>query len=275
MFNNKYTHINDIMERVHRDYGLEGVYSDEVKEWIWDCIGYFGRPEILIPTIADVTIESNRGLLPTDIYEFVGCRDKYTMTPLLPTTDRFFASNLSASATTVLGEAIVQGTSLNWTVTGVGDNPVTQIDDPTIFVEFVPTYNIDVNPTYVYQLQENYIFTGLNNTTIEVAYYAFPMWEDNTPKIPDDSKVVRMVVLFIAEKLAMKMMLQDKLSERKWGYIKDELEFATASASNRMKMPNEDQMESIRRNQMRLRPRPNQWAAGFRDLNTGEGIKRM
>ena len=275
MFNHKYTHINDIMERVHRDYGLEGVYSDEVKEWVWDCIGYFGRNEVFIAPIADIDIKDNRGLLPTDMYSFIGCREKYNMTPLLPSTDRYFRNNLSASATTVLGEAIVQGESLNWTVSGVGDNIVTQIDDPTIFAEFVPTYNIDVNPTYVYHLQENYIFTGISDTTIEVAYYAFPMWEDYTPKIPDDPKVVRMVVLFIAEKLAMKLMLQDKLSERKWMYIKDELEFATASASNRIKMPDEDTMESIRRNQMRLRPRPNQWAAGFRDLNTGEGIKRM
>ena len=45
MFNGKYTHINEIMERVHRDYGFSDIFEDEVKEWVWDCIGYFGRNE--------------------------------------------------------------------------------------------------------------------------------------------------------------------------------------------------------------------------------------
>ena len=48
MFNGKYTHINEIMERVHRDYGFSDIFEDEVKEWVWDCIGYFGRNEVLV-----------------------------------------------------------------------------------------------------------------------------------------------------------------------------------------------------------------------------------
>ena len=47
MFNGKYTHLNEILERVHRDFGFEEVFADEAKEWIWDCLGYFGRDEIL------------------------------------------------------------------------------------------------------------------------------------------------------------------------------------------------------------------------------------
>ena len=45
MFNGKYTHLNERLERVHRDFGFEEVFADEAKEWIWDCLGYFGRDE--------------------------------------------------------------------------------------------------------------------------------------------------------------------------------------------------------------------------------------
>ena len=90
MFNGKYTHLNEILERVHRDFGFEEVFADEAKEWIWDCLGYFGRDEILTLMTDEVVISDNRGLLPSDIYKWVGCRDKLTKTPLLPTSDRFF-----------------------------------------------------------------------------------------------------------------------------------------------------------------------------------------
>ena len=78
MFNGKYTHLNEILERVHRDFGFEEVFADEAKEWIWDCLGYFGRDEILTLMTDEVVISDNRGLLPSDIYKWVGCRDKLT-----------------------------------------------------------------------------------------------------------------------------------------------------------------------------------------------------
>jgi len=273
MFNGKYTHINEILERVRRDYALEEVYIDEAKEWVWDCIGYFGRPEILVNSIEELKIEDNRALLPVDMYEFIGCREKSSKMPLIPTTDRYYSSNLET--TNSLGQAIVQGQSINIETTKVGDNIVDELEDSTIFLEFIPRIDVDIDTKYTYQINGYYIFTGLTDVTIEVAYRAFPMWEDNTPKIPDDPKVVRMVTLFIAEKIAFRLMLQDKLSERKWGYIKDELEWAVGSAQNRIKMPDEDTMESIKNSQMRLRPKPNQWSTGFRNLNTGEGLKRI
>lgn len=274
MFNGKYTHINEILERVRRDYALEEVFIDEAKEWVWDCIGYFGRPEILVNSIEELDIKYNKGLLPTDLYEFIGCREKSSKIPLVPTTDRHCSSNLTSSISS-LGQAIVQGQSINIETTGVGDNLVEELKDSTIFLEFVPTVDLNIDSNYTYQINGNYIFTGITNVTIEVAYRAFPMWEDNTPKIPDDPKVVRMITLFIAEKIAFKLMLQDKLSERKWGFIKDELEWAVGSAQNRMKMPNEDEMENIKNSQMRLRPRPNQWSSGFKNMNTRESIKNM
>lgn len=273
MFNGKYTHVNEILERVRRDYAFEEVFIDEAKEWIWDCIGYFGRNEILVDSVQDVTISSWRGLLPTDLYKLKGCREKNTKISLLPTTDRYFTSNLTTDTT--LGEAIIQGQSINIESTGVGDNIVDSFTDPTIFVEMVPTYKIDSSQKYNYYIQENYIYTGLENTTLEVSYLAFPMWEDYTPKIPDTPKVVRMVSLFIANKIAFKLMLQDKLSERKWQYIHDELDFAVGSARNEMVLPDEDEMENIRRMGMRLLPKPNRWEGGFKDLNLGESLKRM
>lgn len=273
MFNGKYTHINEILERVRRDYAFEDVFIDEAKEWIWDCIGYFGINDIFTYSIQDVTISSWRGELPTDIFQFIGCREKESKIPLTPTTDLYFQNNLDTN--TALGEVIIQGQSINIDSTGIGDNIVDELITPTIYASFVPNYSTNIYQKYTYQLKWPYIYTGLETTTIEVLYIAFPVWEDMTPKIPDDAKVIRMVSLHIAEKIAFRLMLQDKLSERKWQYIKDELSFAVGAARNKMLIPDIDTMENIKRQMMRLIPKPNMWNGGFKDLNLGEQLRKI
>jgi hypothetical protein len=273
MFNGNYTHVRDILERVQRDYAFVDVYADEAKEWIWDCMGYFGRDEILVPTIEDVDITNNRGLLPNDVYRFIGCRDVKTKRPLLPTTDRYFHKNFMT--TNALGQAIVQGQSVNITTRGVGDNVVEQIDVPTTFLEFTPTIDLPSLEEWTYELNNGYIFCGVSNVTIQVAYLGFPMWDDGTPKVPDDPKVIRMIVLHIAERIANRLWMQDKLIKQKLDDIRDELAWSVGSAQNRMKMVGEDGMESIKRSLMRLVPKPDQWKNGFREMNRGEHLNKM
>ena len=274
MFNGKYTHLNEILERVHRDFGFEEVFADEAKEWIWDCLGYFGRDEILTLMTDEVVISENRGLLPSDIYKWVGCRDKLTKTPLLPTSDRFFTRDFP-NLSNGLGEAIVQGTSIDITTTGLGDNLIEELDASTLFLEFVPRINIESQAEYTYQIQNGYIWCGVNDITLEIAYVGLPIWDDNTPKIPDDPKVIRMVVYHIAERIAFKLWMQDKITERKYQYIADELSWAVGSAASRIKMPDEDMMESIKRMSMRLVPKPEQWKNAYREMNRQETLKRM
>ena len=273
MFNGKYTHINEIMERVHRDYGFSDIFEDEVKEWVWDCIGYFGRNEVLVPLVDEVIITDNRGILPPDVYHFIGCRDKNTKTPLLPTTDRFFMKNFVNTG--AISQAIVQGQSINITTTGLGDNLVEELDASTLMLEFVPTYDATINAEWAYFIQDGYIFTHRDDLTLEVAYIAFPMWEDMTPKIPDDAKVIRMVTIHIAERIAMRLWMQDKLSKQKLDDIRDELSWAVGSAANKMKLVGEDGMESIKKSLFRFVPKPNQWTNGFRELNRGEQLNKM
>lgn len=273
MFDGRYTHIREILERVQRDYGFSDVYADEVKEWIWDCIGYFGRDEVLVPSIEEVDITDNRGLLPGDIYRFIGCRDKETKRPLLPTADRYFTKNFMT--TNALGEAIVQGQSINITTTGIGDNVVQQLDVPTAFIEFVPTIDLPSLEEWTYQINNGYIFSGVSGKTLEVAYLGFPMWDDGTPKIPDDAKVIRMITLHIAERITNRLWMQGKINKVVLDDIRDELSWAVGSAQNRMKMVGEDGMESIKRSLMRLVPKPDQWKNGFRELNRGEQLNKM
>lgn len=274
MFNGKYTHINEIIERVYRDYALEEFYNDEAKEWVWDCIGYFGRDEVMQDKILDITIENGRGILPVDLHTFIGCRETNSKIPLLPTKNRFITTDFS-STTNSIGQVIVQGRSVNLETPGVGENVVDQVDPQTVFVDIIPNETIQDTTKYLYYLNNNYIYTGIANGTITIAYKAFPMWEDYTPMVPDDPKVIRMVALHIAEKIAFRMYRLGKLQRAVWQDIKDELEWAVGSAQNRIKMPNEDEMESIRRQQMRLIPKPDRWNENFGTINNNERIKRM
>ena len=273
MFNGKYANINEVLEIVHRDFGFEEVFADEAKEWVWYCLGFFGRNEILAPTITEVVITENRGLLPSDIYTFIGCRDKLSRTPLLPTTDRYFSKDFTQASS--LGEAIVQGETINITTTGLGDNLVEELNASTLFMEFVPRIDVSSQAEWTYQIQDGYIWTGIGELTLELAYLAFPIWDDGTPKIPDDPKVMDMVVLFIAEKIAKRLFYQGKLSKQVLEDIRTDLDFRVGSAQNRIKMPSIDELESIKNSWLRLVPKPAQWQNGFRELNRGERLNRM
>lgn len=275
-FNGKYIHIDQVMEATMRDYGLEELYKDECKEWIWEIMGIVGITSVLQDRTAEIVISDHRGLMPTDLYSFdaeSGIREMESNRSLLPTTDVFFDQN---KETTSLTQAIIADSTYNVTYDQVGDNLTTQIDDSTVNLDIVqaPGYVYE-SDQYVYKIQGNYIFCGIEETTLQISYKAFPVWSDMTPMIPDDEKYIRMVKSHLAQRVSKRAYYQGKISRE----IKDDIEtdyyFDIASARSASIMPSMNQMENIKRMRMRLLPKPNQFDTGFRYLSTSERLRKM
>ena len=89
-----WTNYKDIMERVRRKYNFSELYDDDVKEWIWDVIGYAGTLEMLEPVSANVTITDWKGTLPIDIYDVTSLMvvDTIANKTLTETGDMFFST---------------------------------------------------------------------------------------------------------------------------------------------------------------------------------------
>lgn len=262
MFSGKYTTVSTVIEKIYMDYGIE-VPKSIVMEYIWESIGVISRPEILIPTVRDVEINNYIGNLPVDLYTFIGCREKSTKKPLLPNTGYYFNSS--------------QESNVNSTVSTVSTYNKVEVDG--ILIDDISNAFISINcdiknffnkhndNLYKYTITSNTIKVGIKNTILELAYLAFPVWEDGTPMVPEDPKILRGIVDYIIEKVAFKLMLMDRLSERKWAYINQRSTWSLASAINRIKLPTVDIIEGIKNNQVRLLPKEGLWNNGFSNLN--------
>lgn len=271
MFIGNYTHVREIIERVHRNYGFDEIYEDEVKEWIWDALNFLGRDEFLENKISEIEITSHRGIMPSDISEgqVIGIRDKETLTTLVPSPDIYFVQN---AAETDSYSAIVQGISYEGDDEDLEEGDSVELTPNEIAVEITDTSGVTSNDTFSYRIDSGYIFTGMSSGTLQISYKGFPVWDDNTPKIPDDSKIIRLVVTHIAMMIAQRLLFKGKISERLFEKVAQEYSFAAGSARNRLIQPDRNEMENIRRTHLRLLPNPNHFKTGFKDLNLEERL---
>ena len=169
---------------------------------------------------------------------------------------------------TTLTQGIIASETFNVTYDQLGDDLVSQVDDSTVTLDVVyaPGYVYETE-SYVYRIQGNYIFCGIENTTLQISYKAFPIWEDFTPMIPNDEKYIRMCKSHLAYMNANRLFLNDKLAENKLNRIEQDYLFNIGSARSASIMPSMNQMENIKRMRMRLLPKPSQFDTGFRYLS--------
>ena len=82
--------------------------------------------------------------------------------------------------------------------------------------------------------------------------------------IPDDDAYIRYVSDYIAEKLAFKLYMQDKLSERKLERVEQKSAFSVGAAKMSMVIPDVDMMESWKNSFLRLIPTINSHSTAFK-----------
>lgn len=227
--NSKYTNLDEIIERVQRDYGLD-INDAEAAEWVWDSISELGVMSPFEEKIKLIPIENYRGVLPREIYGTPKhVRDKDNFVELRRTVDGYFYTDQKWEAQDNL---IIQ----------------TQDVDPLTDTPYYTTVPPDSHPEYyTYKLKGDFIFIGYSTGTLEMVYDAFPVDESTgMPLIPDDPKYLKAISAFIADKESFRMMLKDELSERKQEKIAQKAAFAMGAARSKGLIPDISQMETIR-----------------------------
>lgn len=270
MFHGAYTHINSVIERLYRTYGFDNIHQDEVKEWTWEYLSSLGRLEAFEDRLSEIEVTGHLGELPIGIVEggIKGIRDKTTQIMLIPSTDIFIEGNKAGSGNTT---GVVSAITYTGDVVQLGDTVELEVNN--IGVSIPISNNNFATQEYTYRLQGDYILCGLTTATLEIAYKSFPIWNDYTPKIPDDSKVIRGLVVFLAWMLVQRDFIKGKVSKQVYDMIETEYSFVVGAARNRLIQPDLAQMESIRRMSQRLLPKPGQYANGFKDLNKEERLR--
>jgi len=250
MLSGKQTTVDYILEQLDDEYGFSNLTRSDIKEFIWKVVGYIGTKEPLKDAEpATLTIAEHRALLPHDFYKVTGVREYTTGTMMYEISDLFFLSN---------NENIPDETEV-----------ITDTDPATGEEYYTVVFSDDTPELYRYKLQGNYIYTAFQTGRVEVAYKAFPVdVETGLPMIPDDPMYLRAVVSFVAERLALKMMLRDELSERKYELLRQDYLFNVGAARGECIQPDASRMEVLVNRWKSPHPYYNHFDEGFKYLGS-------
>ena len=276
MFYGQYTHIKEILEKIRDEFGFEDVPMDSAMEHTWIALGKLGVGNFLEDCTEEVYIKNNRGQLPSNIMYVEGIRDKHSHSMLVPSKDIFIESNFNTNSTDenyLVGVTVTGIDDVEEVFPGTYNNKVT-LEPNYAIIENIPSSTHSLNGASIgYQIKGNYIFCELSDGVLEIKYKGFPIWDDNTPKIPDDPKVIDFLVNYIGEKIAKKLFMLDKLSRDKYEMIKQDKLFKQGSARNKLLTPDDNDMEFIRRMMVRLIPKTEQFLTGFKHLGEQERLR--
>jgi hypothetical protein len=268
MFYGRYTHINEILEKVRDEFGFEDVPIDTAMEHVWMAMGKIGVKDILEDCDEEIVITDGRGIMPANVMYIEGIREQESQLVLIPSKDIFIKPNIEFTPET---RTYIAG----YTVTGASDDINTEatLEPNYAYVEVQRGNNYDYGDSIGYQIRGDYIFCEISDCTLEIKYKGFPIWDDNTPKIPDDAKFIDFIVDYIGEKVAKKLYLSDRLSRDKFEMISRDRMWSQGASKNKFIIPDDTMMEMMRRMQQRLIPKPEQFGTGFKYLNERERLK--
>jgi len=262
----KFVEYKQIIDGVYRDYGFtEQLDWTDAIEWIGDALDLIGAPKQYVDMITDgneeighpcpIAITNYRGLLPKGMVYIVAAREGNTKVPMQYSTHTFHKGLQKY-------EADVPELSYTWFGTETFDSP------------FISTGNNLVKSpsesTLTYTLSDCYIFTNFEEGLVELAYKSFPVDSNGYPMIPDNIKYIKAIKAYIAERIAMKLYINDKMTKDKFMFISSEKDWYIGAATIAGLMPSIDEMESWKAQMVRLIPSINQHATEFRFAGNGE-----
>ncbi len=217
MLSGRVVNIDMLKEQLRQDYGFTDLDLSEIAEWVWRSMGIIGTPYPYEDKIVELDVVEYRTSIPVNLYSIVGVREQSTGIPLREMTDTFFK----------FGESAYEGVTeiiADYDPAYPGTYATTEYYETIVGPESSSEY-------FTFKTQGNYLYTHIQNGTLEMAYKAIPIdIVTGLPTIPDNVKYIRGVVSFIAERIAFRMFLKDQLSEVKYNYILKDYLFNVGAA---------------------------------------------
>ncbi|KKL03939.1 hypothetical protein LCGC14_2621060 [marine sediment metagenome] len=216
----KHVDISHIIERVYRDNGFDlEIKYDEVIEWTWDVISLIGAPK----TFVDKVTDGSQGMPQPIIIE------NYRGNLPVDLHSVYLARDYDTKMPMIL-----KGTTY-------------LRDNEQLFVK---------ESQYTYTLNDSYIFTSFEEGEVELHYKAFPTNNLGMPLVPDDIKFVMATQSYIAERIGLRLWMQDHISKQKYDKLESERLWYIGAAQTRGVTPSIDELEGMKNRYLRLRIHP-------------------
>lgn len=239
--NGKFVKIERVMEKVRRD--LPGNYElslFDAIEMIGEAIPMIGTYAAYVNKVTDgnrellhpepVVLENYRAKIPCDLYKFNSVR---------------FISGTDATT-----GAITQSVPM-----------ISSSDVNHMNINRVQYSENDLR----YKINNGYIYvSGVASGSLLISYEAFATDERGFPLIPDDERYVKALGAYLQERIGFRLMMQDKLTERKYSYLEQNWMFAVNSAYTGALLQTIDDAEEFRNSYTRMITDSSAHSTGYR-----------
>lgn len=280
MINQKLISLDRAFHKLLQDFPFRNEFNvSECTEWGAEALDLIAAPRQYIEKITDgnadlnhpcpISITNYRGKLPNDIMWINQIKEETTQVVLRESTDTFHIGLQKQ-------EEDIPDTNVSLT-TGTfqvededGNLSDMTFDSPLISAQRKLKDGLQTYLTY--RINGCYIFTNFEEGSLLVSYAAFPIDCNSLPLYPDNAKYTLALSYYMAEKIAQRLYLQDKMSKEKFQYIQQQRDWYIGSATNAGLTPSIDQMESWKAMTLRLIPDINAHSGTFKYSADGESM---
>lgn len=249
-----YISVKYIIEKVYRDSGREEELNwPDAVEWAGEALDFIGAsPGYQSKYNVTLTIADHKAALPCDYNHMI--QVKYNNQPLVYASGSF--GNVESNVSTERTDTI-SGTSID-------EDNFFLIKDTALSKCNVETYTIN----------DYFIMTSIDAGDIVISYKATPVDDEGFPTIPDDVYYKQAMSSYIQYKLDHIDWRRGKVAAAVYNESKEAWEFYVRAAAARAFFPSLDQMESFKRQWVRLIPVIDRHDESFSLLNEQEQLKR-
>lgn len=138
---------------------------------------------------------------------------------------------------------------------------------------FHHSYSNEEPRDLTYKVQGMKIFTSFERGEIEISYKAILVDPDGYPLIPDDSKFINALELYIKKKQFTILFDLGKIGQAVLQNTQQEYAWAVGQAQSSLTIPSVDEMESLKNSWTTLVQRVNSHRGGFRGNSIQEKIR--
>jgi len=243
LFNGKYVSVETIISKVYRDLGLSGsIEFGDALEWAGEAMEIIGANYYLIESVKEVYVSDYRACLPVELFQI----------------------------TTIAGSPVADGTPEEECRESKNYTQLRYSTDAYHHWYCDASNDHQCNSELTYKVNDNYIFTNFKTGYVKIAMISMPVDDRGFPKIPDDAKFKEAVAAHIKWRLGFIKWSNGKMPGAVYQKLEADRDWYIGAAQNRAVMPGVDMMESIKNNWIRLIPKINQHADGFKSAGSAE-----
>lgn len=262
MLNGKHISFKEIIEQVYADNGYQyDLPVTDMITWIADCLNFIGHPDQY-----EVKIKGHKDYPPFDITNYraaLPC-DFHKLRQIA--VDGFAAYPSEHSF-----HHLLDGSCCG----------LSEIDE-TLGDTFADNFNNQFNTAlgtryatepFTYTLNNDFITLSRKKGKVCMSYWAIMTDKEGFPMIPEDVSYKEAVKRYLTYKLDYIGWRRGDIPDKVYQDSKQEYEWYIGQASSNAKMPDENKMENLKLQMLRLRPNVTHFSGFYRYLGYGEQRK--